>query len=531
MFFFCAIDSHRHVPVFPHGLTIAEWGLSHTNTNRGYRVATETLTYEDLRGSTGRRAFFRPQRYDALEIFSSPQPLVELGETAWRMNDISLSGIAVTSKDTDETDISVGQSFPISISQSGIALFEGRATIKRVEPSGFGSKLALHFDDSFIDIPALRKKDAQARMRGHFATLQPTRNDAVSAEYRVLCSDILATLRSYRTFLEQRSDIIDPMKSDSNGAFELCLEQMMPQWRDHWYRGNKALETVIDDKERLAAFKNLTELVLTPEFNEGPIWERAYSKPLGYPGDFQVMNYVYDWKREGKSTYAQLIHRLGLDACEPVATRMDVVVETILRIAALKPAGETARILSLGSGPAREVSRIFEKTSRGTTKFAYTLVDQEEKALQYAYEGNYPAAKAHGPGAAINCLNLSFTDILRGQIGDNSTHGQDVVYSVGLFDYLKDRRARLLTKSMFDLVKPGGLLIIGNMNKADFSNIWPGECLSDWRLYYRSEKEMLGWAEGLPKQAAWTETEATGRVRLLFIRKVGATDTTGFSAS
>lgn len=484
-------------------------------------MATEILTYEDLRGSTGRRAFFRPHRYEAIDIFPTPPPRVVLGATAWRMADISLSGIAVTSKDIEDSEIEVGESFPISISQSGVSLFEGRATVKRIDPSGFGSKLGLRFDDSFVDIPSLRKKDAQARMRGHFANLQPTPNDAVSQEYRVLCSDILSTFRSYRAFLDQRSDINDPVKNDSDGAFELCVEQMMPQWRDLWLRGNAATEAVMGDPERLSALKQLTELVLTPEFNLGPIWERSYTKPLGYPGDFQVMNYVYDWKREGATTYGQVIHRLGLDVAECIGTRMDVVIDTIMRVAEMKAAGETVRILSLGSGPAREVKEIYERTARSETKFEYTLVDQEEQALQYAYEGNYPAATAHGAGASINCLNLSFTDILRGNLEDKNAYEQDIVYSVGLFDYLKDRRARGLAKSLFDLVKPGGLLILGNMNKCPLSNLWPMECLTDWRLYYRDDSEMLGWAEGLQKEAAWTETEPTGRVRLLFVRKAG----------
>ncbi len=484
-------------------------------------MASEILSYEDLRGSTGRRAFFRPQRYDAAEIFPTPPPRVTLGEVVWRINDISLSGIAITSKDTQDNDISVGESVPITINQSGISLFDGRATVMRIEPSGFGSKLALRFDDSFIDVPSLRKKDAQARLRGQFATLQPTRNDAVSKEYRVLCSDILSTFRSYRNFLEQRSDEFNAAKADNSGAFELCLEQMMPQWRELWLRGNEATEAVMDDKVRLDALKNLTELVLTPEFNHGPIWERSYSKPLGYPGDFQVMNYVYDWKREGRDTYGQIIHRLGLDVAECIGTRMDVVIETVLRIARMKPAGETARILSLGSGPAREVKQIYEQTARGTTKFEYTLVDQEEQALQYAYEGNYPSAMAHGAGASVNCLNLSFTDILRGNLDDKNAYNQDMVYSVGLFDYLKDRRARALAKSLFELVKPGGLLVLGNMNKCALSNLWPMECLTDWRLYYRDDTDMLGWAEGLDKESAWTEIEPTGRVRLLFVRKPG----------
>ena len=31
--------------------------------------------------------------------------------------------------------------------------------------------------------------------------------------------------------------------------------------------------------------------------------------------------------------------------------------------------------------------------------------------------------------------------------------------------------------------------------------------------------EMLGWSDGLNAAECWTETEKTGRVRLLFLRK------------
>ena len=116
-------------------------------------------------------------------------------------------------------------------------------------------------------------------------------------------------------------------------------------------------------------------------------------------------------------------------------------------------------------------------------------------------------------------MSLAFTDLLRGNLGGTTARDQDIVYSVGLFDYLKDRRARDLAKSLFDFVKPGGLLILGNMNKSPLSNLWPMECLVDWHLHYRDNDEMLGWAEGLDYENAWTETERTDRVRLLFVRK------------
>ena len=57
------------------------------------------------------------------------------------------------------------------------------------------------------------------------------------------------------------------------------------------------------------------------------------------------------------------------------------------------------------------------------------------------------------------------------------------------------------------------------MNDTAASSLWPLEFVADWSLYYRSESEMLAWTEGLAPARAWTETESTGRVRLLFVRK------------
>ena len=57
------------------------------------------------------------------------------------------------------------------------------------------------------------------------------------------------------------------------------------------------------------------------------------------------------------------------------------------------------------------------------------------------------------------------------------------------------------------------------MNETPLSNLWPMEFIADWNLYYRDDATMLNWFAGVPVAAAWTETERTERVRLLFVRK------------
>ena len=48
---------------------------------------------------------------------------------------------------------------------------------------------------------------------------------------------------------------------------------------------------------------------------------------------------------------------------------------------------------------------------------------------------------------------------------------------------------------------------------------WPMEFIVDWTLQYRNDAEMVAWADGLHAARTWTETERTGRVRMLFVRK------------
>jgi len=213
------------------------------------------------------------------------------------------------------------------------------------------------------------------------------------------------------------------------------------------------------------------------------------------------------------------MHRVGLEVAECIRTRMEVVRTHIADTVREKGHDRTARITSLGSGPAREVEGYLGSHSAGGNRAEFTLIDQEEVALLYAHEATYPAVLASDGRLKVQGLNISFTDILRGSEALQGLPPQDLVYSVGLLDYLAHHRAKALVKQLYDLLTPGGLLIIGNMNECPLSNYWPMEFISDWTLHYRTDAQMLDWAQGLHGAQAWTETERTGRVRMLFVRK------------
>jgi hypothetical protein len=98
---------------------------------------------------------------------------------------------------------------------------------------------------------------------------------------------------------------------------------------------------------------------------------------------------------------------------------------------------------------------------------------------------------------------------------------QDLVYSVGLLDYLAPKRARAFIASLYDHLTPGGTLLIGNMLDSPTALLWPAEFVLDWTLIYRTEKDMRDLVAGLDAAEVATEVDPTGGVVMLRLRKNG----------
>ena len=477
------------------------------------------LAYEELKGASGKEVWFRPPRYDARVLFPQSPPKVRLRSAVHKLQDISLGGVAVLCSQSADDIPDIGDVLPLTIQQMGFSIFESEARVLRREDTVFGSKLAFNFVDSFIEFEKLLSRNTQAHISARAEN--PAHDQLVSREYRLFCADVLGTLRSYKRVIEDNVSLAQMANCnfDFNGCYDSCEAKLLQQWRPIWRTGNDLIRSIRADRDVLQATKQFSELVLTPEFSAGEIWNRSYTKPMGYPGNFEIMNQVYSWQPRGSNAYSMLLHRVGLEVAECIKTRMEVVRKHIVTAMGTKIAERPTRIMSLGSGPAREIELALAGARTFDGRVEFTLIDQETAALRYAFEKTYPSIMRMQGRARLQCVNTSFTDILRGFNALDDMPPQDMIYSVGLVDYLADRRAAMLVHRLYNSLAPGGLLIIGNMNETPLSNLWPMECIVDWSLYYRDQDEMLNWAAPLRPAQAWTETEPTERVRLLFIRK------------
>ncbi|MEW5705055.1 MAG: class I SAM-dependent methyltransferase [Pseudomonadota bacterium] len=476
--------------------------------------------YGELVGEVGRRIHYRADRYKVRDLFRRVLPDVTVDHSSFTLHDLSMSGFAVFAGRQDDWHGEIDAELPIRLRLGNAVLHEGLGRVRRVEPTPFGTKVALQIINGYLDIPALVSVHDEACLRQELAGGLEAANDRIAPAYRQLVADVLHLLRRYRLALDKFDRPTNPHTPADDvrmaEALSICEERILPECRALWYQANALVEPALEDPETLRQTKRFTELVLTPEFLEGPIWKRSYEKPLGYPGDYEVMNYVYAWRRQGATAFGKLLHRVGLDGMECIANRMVMMQQTIAEVVARKTG--PVHITNLACGPAQEVVN-YLKLAHLPNPVHLTLIDQDQRALAQAYERTYPETLRLAGQASVNCLHVAFVQLMKGEKILEKIPPQDLIYAIGLVDYLSARQASTLLKSLYQQLAPGGCLVIGNVKKGRHGLLWPAEFLCDWSLVYRTEADLADLARDLPTATRTIKSDATDRIQLLYLQR------------
>ncbi len=472
-------------------------------------------SYEELSGARGREMFYRAERYKAVDLFRRGAPPLTLDSDNYLLRNVSLSGLGAASGRGINHLPEIGQRVRVLLGAPDVPLFEGNGEVVRVEAHAIGARLGVRFVDRCIDIGQVVTRYQKSLIQADLDAWGMLDVD-VSPAYRQLCSDMLHLLRTFRAGLD-RFEVARPDASAAADMLAACEERIIPRWRTLWARGNQLVSTMDPSGRHWSAAKRYTELVLTPDFILGASWRRAYQKPLGYPGDFELMNMLYDRKLEGERLFDKLVHRIGLDFGECVANRMIMMRQEIAETVATS-SRPTVHITSLGSGPAREIID-YLKIGTLPRQVDFTLVDQDHAALSQAYERSLPEVMRHRGNATVSCLQTSFAQLLKTGELFGKLPSQDLIYSVGLIDYLSARRAKMLVESLYQHLAPGGRLIVANMKAGPTSTLWPVEFITDWSLAYRTGREMMELGVDLPGAELSIADDSTGGVCVLTARK------------
>src|SRR5436309_7141006 len=116
-----------------------------------------------------------------------------------------------------------------------------------------------------------------------------------------------------------------------------------------------------------------------------PFVYRTYSKPLGYAGDYEMVNMITRNPCEGGSLFAKLVNAwfLAQPPAQAHRHRLDYLVQKLTEeTARVSAEGRLARIFNLGCGPAVEVQRFLESKDF-SDRASFTLLDFNEETLQH----------------------------------------------------------------------------------------------------------------------------------------------------
>jgi len=208
---------------------------------------------------------------------------------------------------------------------------------------------------------------------------------------------------------------------------------------------------------------------------QDPFCSRSNERPRGYPGDAVLIDFLYEQRHRQDTT------ALGNEmfAITTASQGADGVRQR--RIHAEGMLGEAWRkgeqVLVLAGGHLREADPLI-----GRDLGNVMVVDQDPSSLEYI-------RKNHGNRIGLTEANVF--RYLRQAAGEGLRF--DLIYTLGLTDYLDVREMELLHKLMKGCLAPGGRIVLANFLPAHLS-VGFMDAVMDWQLIYRDEIELEGYA-------------------------------------
>ena len=235
----------------------------------------------------------------------------------------------------------------------------------------------------------------------------------------------------------------------------------------------KIFEDLSEDYE-IEQFRDMLEPILKSETLMG----HSFTKPLGYSGDYQIIEKMYTSHKSVNPEYFkwdEFFH--WLPAVTAVVNRKGMAV-SLLKSLNKKTKKTHTRVLILGSGPATEVNEYMESVA--DNKLYFDLVDFDQRAIEHAEAKNWKY---------MDYITFHNKNVLR-----FSPEGcYDLIWSAGLFDYFQDKLFIRLLRRFSNSISDQGEMIIGNFNTSNPSRKVM-EVLGDWYLYHRTEEQLKNFA-------------------------------------
>jgi extracellular factor (EF) 3-hydroxypalmitic acid methyl ester biosynthesis protein len=399
-------------------------------------------------------------------------------------------------------------------------VYAGRAVVRDSVNTGTLQACSVDLDDFCFDAEFFEGLTQEGKLGERFDDFVRQWEGVckVLPEFKVAVADIQTFLIDLRRWMEQvelgirSSPRADRVQQERTAIDELSADVIL------------SIDALFEKFENIAAglteeacpvHRSYIQRHLHPIVLCAPFAWRSYQKPLGYAGDYEMVNMMLRDPQEGSSLFAKMFNVWLLHQGSAAAhrNRVNFLKQRLVEAtAAAVRAGRRARILNLGCGPAWEVQEFLAESD--LSNFAeFTLLDFNDETLRHAAEVLGQRQRQYRRTASIDLVKKSVQQLLKDMVrAEGIARGAkfDLIYCAGLFDYLPDRTCKRLMTLFYQSSAPGGLVLGTNVAPAS-PNRGSLELILDWHLIYRDAARLAALRpEGVMEEAIRILSDDTG---------------------
>jgi extracellular factor (EF) 3-hydroxypalmitic acid methyl ester biosynthesis protein len=406
-------------------------------------------------------------------------------------------------------------------------VYSGRAVVSNLVNTGIMLVCEATLDESWLEIDLFSTANQREKLRADFAEFAKEWGKiyAVLPEFKVVVADMQTLFAGLRRWLEQVELGVCSQPADDRAQVEreVLLELQEPiglevtPLLERFEEAAQSVESELQPVHKTYLKRQIHPLVLC-----SPFIYRTFQKPLGYAGDYEMVNMMLRDPYEGSSMFAKMLNKIFLYTAPVVAHRNRIVYLTqqlIDETSRVARQGRVARIYNLGCGPAGEVQNFLVQHDL-CEQCRLTLVDFNEETLHYTGKLLEDIKVSHRRTTPIQMVKKSVHQLLKDAAKRSEGAPQyDFIYCAGLFDYLSDRICSRLISIFYDMLAPGGLLVVTNVDNSNPSRKWM-EYVLEWHLVYRNKAQLESLAPEEPSlKSVSVNSDPTGVNIFLEVRR------------
>lgn len=242
-------------------------------------------------------------------------------------------------------------------------------------------------------------------------------------------------------------------------------------------------------------------------------------KPRGYAGDFRMMEDICNFRATSANALGRWLEAWMFNEFPPYVSVRNRV-EIMAALIAQESRRRAIRVLNVACGAAPEIRALGPEVELA----ALDLTDQDPAATQAALDGFAAvAAEKRAHIGQLSCFGHSVFDIVHGK-HEFQGRRYDMIYSMGLYDYLDLKSSIRLTRRLWAQLEPGGIVAIGNFQGHHWAR-YVMEAVMDWFLVYKDPADLEALSAGIeePHETAIV-TDDTELLQVLLLRKPPANE-------